>query len=139
MRYAYPTFSPFHGEKKREENAKDILYIENDDTGFSFTQSKPISFKGYALKDGYPEFIYKTGTITVTEKITLGSKPKSFKRYFTVTGLPRQNKPISLNLAHKTKGDIPISITSSRGHLMNNVLHLTTAEASQFNVEVVLP
>ncbi|XPF92614.1 c-type cytochrome [Colwellia sp. RE-S-Sl-9] len=139
VRYAFPTFAPFHGEKNREKNSKQILYRENDNTGFSFAEGQAVNFKGYELIGGYPEFYYQIGKIKVKEKITIGSKTNSFKRSFQISGMTKESEPISLNLSHKSQESSSSQIIASHGRLMNNSLHLTAAEAADFSVEVVLP
>ncbi|WP_440874674.1 c-type cytochrome [Thalassotalea sp. PLHSN55] len=139
VRYAYPTFNSFNGEKKREENNKQILYRENDNTGFSFIQDQAIKFLGYELIEGYPEFHYQAGNMEVKEKITLGSTPHSFKRSFQISGIHQQDDKISLDLSHANKGGASSKIIASRGRLNNNILNLTATDVNNFSVEVVLP
>ncbi|WP_448248933.1 c-type cytochrome [Thalassotalea agariperforans] len=138
VRYAYPTHANFNGEKKREENKQQILYLENDGSGFSFAQNKPILFKGYELINGAPKFQYQVGDIKVIEQITLGATSNSFKRNFQIKGLADKNKKITLDLSHQTLNNSPSKIFVSKGKLINSTLHLTAKDAANFSIEVRL-
>ncbi|MDU0352855.1 hypothetical protein RS130_01985 [Paraglaciecola aquimarina] len=136
LRYAYPTSMQMSGEKNREENRKQILYMESANVPFSFIRGQKIDFKGYDLIDGNPEFIYQVGKIKVREKISLGKTAKSFVRHFIISGLALNgdNERISLDLNHQKHANIKVS----KGTLTNNILQLTATEAAEFSVEVSL-
>lgn len=135
VRYVLPTFANVNGEKTRVKNKTQIIYQETSNTGFSFSQGKKIDFNGYELIQGYPNFHYQVGDISVTEKITLGHNKHSFTRHFKISGL---TKPITLNLTHLSKNDKNIKITPTQGELNNHILRLSAKQAAEFSIEVEL-
>ncbi|WAJ72192.1 c-type cytochrome [Catenovulum adriaticum] len=142
LRYAFPTFSPFYGEKKREQNKQQIIYSETKDSGFNFAHGQAVDFLGYQLIKGTPEFSYQVNGYHVKEKVRLGSTQNSFTREYQVTRLNSdhtQSQSITLDLSHTSKDGKSSQIIHSDGRLSNNVLHLTEQQARLFSVEVVLP
>ena len=135
VRYVYPTYAPFHGEKHLQENRKKVMYQEVAPELFSFQQGKKIDYLGYLLKEGSPEFIYQVGNVRVREKIYLGSDVKSFIREFTLIGL---TEAITLDFQHHAKyqGQQQVTIVSNKGKLTGNKLVLSAEQAKKFIVEV---
>lgn len=142
LRYAFPTFAQFNGEKKRQFNRQQILYAETSNFAFNFAQGQPIQFNGYKLINGAPEFSYQVSNIQVKEKITQGTQPKSFIRHYQVSPIKNHTinvQTISLNLAHSQQNEQSAQIKASHGRLVEQTLHLTLQQAEKFSVEVVLP
>jgi mono/diheme cytochrome c family protein len=78
---------------RNEQNQGNPVYdtSEADDFPFSFAgldRQKP-RYKGYALIEGHPEFIYQYGDQTIREKITTRADKKGIDRHFTLEGPPR--------------------------------------------------
>ena len=131
LRYVYPTGANFDGEKRREKNAKAIMYTEESDALFSFVNNKEIMFKGYQLIKGEPEFHYQVGNVEVKERIHLGSNEKSFVREFTITGVKHD---VVLTLVHSS----PSSIRLNGKPLTDDNVHLSPEQVSSFSIEVEL-
>ncbi|EWH10715.1 blue (type 1) copper domain-containing protein [Catenovulum agarivorans DS-2] len=145
LRYAFPTFAPFYGEKKRQQNKQQIIYSETSEVGFNFAKGQAVNFLGYKFINDSPEFSYQINGYQVKEQIRLGATKTSFIREYQVTRLNRDHiptQPITLDLSHTNKGGESgktSQIIASNGRLTNKVLHLTEQQAKNFSVEVVLP
>ncbi|AWB65673.1 hypothetical protein C2869_04125 [Saccharobesus litoralis] len=146
VRYAYPTYAPFHGEKDLESNRDKVMYWEAATDFFSFQQDDAVEFLGYDMVGQQPEFIYQIGSVQIRERLSLGDSSKSFVRHYQMSGVKQS---ISLNFQQPANAvssnqgssyavNKKAKIKVSKGSLTNNILTLSPQQAKQFTVEVSL-
>lgn len=124
-------------DAKAHETAKvmgDIYY--RNTTGFPFRVARRDSvpepeFQGYRMIDGYPQFNYKMGDITVKELILPADKTPGFQiRYI----LENVNDTIWYLLSDNDD----LSINFSKGEMGEDGIIMTPEEAEEFTITIVL-
>ncbi len=121
---------------KAHEVAKVVgdIYYRNT-TGFPFRISNPDSvpepdFQGYRMVDGYPQFKYKMGNITVHELILPSETTPGFQINYTLENV---QEPIWYMLSDNDN----ISIDFSEGEREGNRIKLAPEEAKEFTISIV--
>lgn len=84
-------------------------------------------FKGYRMKDRYPEFHYSIDGLDVFELITVDQQSRGLIRTFRI---PETQKNVWFNAA----ADIGVSYKTSTGSMTNNSIMLTPSQARQFSI-----
>lgn len=110
------------------------IYYRNT-TGFPFRIVRQDSmpepdFKGYRLIDGYPQFKYKMGDITVQELILPAETTPGFQIQYT---LEEVNEPVWYILGENNN----LQIGSSKGEIEGNILKLTPKQAREFRITII--
>ncbi len=132
--------------KKREtldradEGSPIYSFVGNENFPFRIgldSEEFAVSFRGYRLVDGLPEFMYDFGPYRITEYVKLNEARDGIVQHFTVN----TDRPVRLSLSANESKPTLLSgpptrciISSDAGRLKSGVLELSAAEAQSFSV-----
>lgn len=123
-------------DAKAHETAKvmgDIYY--RNTTGFPFRVASRESvpkpdFQGYKMIDGYPQFRYKMGDITVHELILPADKTPGFQIRYTLENVDE-------TIWYLLSDNDDVRVDFSKGELEKEGIRLTPEEAEKFTISIV--
>lgn len=126
--------------KQWDAKAHEVAKIEGDiyyrnTTGFPFRIVRQDSipepdFKGYTLTNGYPEFKYQMGDVTVRELILPAEKLPGFQIQYTLENI---NEPIWYVLSDNEN----LQVDTSKGEIKGNMIKLTSEQAREFTITII--
>ena len=122
-------------KRKGDETARvagQVFFRDETDYPFRIGKERTVptvQFKGYRLVEGYPEFHYLIGGITVYERIKPADQGRSLVRIFRMTG-------VTQTIWFLKRPDKGVVISASKGKWQHDRLALTPEEASSFSITI---